>query len=372
MSGLIDSILNNYYIPPLVFAIRELTFKNTRVCIDGKQRLTSIYRFMNNEIPYIDKSSGETIEYYFCQNTEESANTQAMHRTNFGGVRKYLSIEAAERFNNYEFVCVEYADVSEDDEFEIFNRVQLGVSITAAEKLRANNSESAKKVNELVNEFSQLEVLLHNKGTAAVFQAITQILLVIKYGKDEFRVHTPSQNHFIASNEPISQEWFGKARFVLERLTTMSRDTECMNVFTRHPIKNTKHLWKRIELLSFSSYLALTNRRRSLHDLAEDCKEMRKFMNERYSGKMYVGIEYYKKAMEWAEEKLKMVEFEASEEEFEAELNELSDEEVDELKYDSDEQLPLIPVKRSRRNMVATAKRGAKVERSGRGARVRR
>ncbi|KAG1220620.1 hypothetical protein G6F68_021149 [Rhizopus microsporus] len=87
---------------------------------------------------------------------------------------------------------------------------------------------------------------------------------------------------------------------------------------------------------------------------------------------MYVGIEYYKKAMEWAEEKLKMVEFEASEEEFEAELNELSDEEVDELKYDSDEQLPLIPVKRSRRNMVATAKRGAKVERSGRGARVRR
>ncbi|KAG1470478.1 hypothetical protein G6F56_002665 [Rhizopus delemar] len=43
MSALIDSILNNYFIPPLVFAIREVKEKNTRVCIDGKQRLTAIY-----------------------------------------------------------------------------------------------------------------------------------------------------------------------------------------------------------------------------------------------------------------------------------------------------------------------------------------
>lgn len=54
---------------------------------------------MNNEIPYIDKSSGETIEYYFCQNTEENANTQAMHRS------KYIKyFQCLFYINNYMFL----------------------------------------------------------------------------------------------------------------------------------------------------------------------------------------------------------------------------------------------------------------------------
>ncbi|KAI0919977.1 hypothetical protein AcV5_001908 [Taiwanofungus camphoratus] len=49
--GIIDSILRNYYIPPVIFAVTaQDDGTETRVCIDGKQRLTSIQRFMDGLI----------------------------------------------------------------------------------------------------------------------------------------------------------------------------------------------------------------------------------------------------------------------------------------------------------------------------------
>src|SRR5262245_52125193 len=64
--GVIDSIIRNFYLPPVIFCKQQQTFyllsivcsllkinsavnnfedgSETRTCIDGKQRLTSIYR----------------------------------------------------------------------------------------------------------------------------------------------------------------------------------------------------------------------------------------------------------------------------------------------------------------------------------------
>ncbi|KXN84304.1 hypothetical protein AN958_12768 [Leucoagaricus sp. SymC.cos] len=45
--GLIDSIFCNFYIPPVIFSVNtQEDGSETRICIDGKQRLTSIYRFL--------------------------------------------------------------------------------------------------------------------------------------------------------------------------------------------------------------------------------------------------------------------------------------------------------------------------------------
>jgi hypothetical protein len=42
-SHLIDSVINNYYIPPIIFSCKRLdNGRWVRVCIDGKQRLTAI------------------------------------------------------------------------------------------------------------------------------------------------------------------------------------------------------------------------------------------------------------------------------------------------------------------------------------------
>jgi uncharacterized protein with ParB-like and HNH nuclease domain len=47
---LIDSLYHNYYIPPLVFAIVIENGGEIRRCVDGKQRLTSIQRFIDGEV----------------------------------------------------------------------------------------------------------------------------------------------------------------------------------------------------------------------------------------------------------------------------------------------------------------------------------
>jgi uncharacterized protein with ParB-like and HNH nuclease domain len=46
--GLIDSIFRNFYVPPVIFAVQEDDDgETTRVCVDGKQRLTSIQKFLD-------------------------------------------------------------------------------------------------------------------------------------------------------------------------------------------------------------------------------------------------------------------------------------------------------------------------------------
>ena len=46
--GLIDSIFRNFYVPPIVFAVQQDDEgEEVRVCVDGKQRLTSIQKFFD-------------------------------------------------------------------------------------------------------------------------------------------------------------------------------------------------------------------------------------------------------------------------------------------------------------------------------------
>lgn len=61
-SFFIDSILRNFPVPPIFLhkKIDDFTGKQTFDVIDGKQRLTSLKRFINNEIPATSEEDGET------------------------------------------------------------------------------------------------------------------------------------------------------------------------------------------------------------------------------------------------------------------------------------------------------------------------
>jgi len=48
---LIDSIFRNFYIPPVIFAVqKDEEGEEVRVCVDGKQRLTSIQKFFDGQV----------------------------------------------------------------------------------------------------------------------------------------------------------------------------------------------------------------------------------------------------------------------------------------------------------------------------------
>ncbi|KAH9059637.1 hypothetical protein EDB87DRAFT_751505 [Lactarius vividus] len=120
--GLIDSVIRNYYIPPLIFAVStSQDGSETRICIDGKQRLTSIQKFMDGLIPHRDHI---TAKRYWWK--KHGANAKAL-----------LPKTLQQAFANKQIVCVEYDGLTSEQEREIFQRVQLGVALTPAERMQA-------------------------------------------------------------------------------------------------------------------------------------------------------------------------------------------------------------------------------------------
>lgn len=47
---LIESIYRNYYVPPIIFTVMKEGNLNMRRCVDGKQRLTSIQKFIDGQV----------------------------------------------------------------------------------------------------------------------------------------------------------------------------------------------------------------------------------------------------------------------------------------------------------------------------------
>ncbi|KAG5635815.1 hypothetical protein H0H81_010045 [Sphagnurus paluster] len=142
MVGLIDSVFRNFYIPPVIFAV--VSFDDgteKKICIDGKQRLTSIQRFMDGLIPHKDPVTNEKLWY-----TDTGGGASKTRR-------KLLPEKYRRLFAMKQIVCVEYQDLTDSDEREIFQRVQLGMALTPAEKLQVTNTPRASFVRQLVNHF---------------------------------------------------------------------------------------------------------------------------------------------------------------------------------------------------------------------------
>lgn len=54
----LDSIWRNYYVPPVVFAIfKDEDGEEVKRCVDGKQRLTSIQKFIDGQVSNIESST---------------------------------------------------------------------------------------------------------------------------------------------------------------------------------------------------------------------------------------------------------------------------------------------------------------------------
>ncbi|KAI5836580.1 uncharacterized protein SCHCODRAFT_02707388 [Schizophyllum commune H4-8] len=127
-SSLIDSIMQNIHIPPLIFSMKN--DNDIMTCMDGKQRITSIKRFMDGEIPLKDSRSGK--RYWFCGNPKTKTST-----------RQQIDEDSRERFMRTQIVLVYYDNITIEQEREIFGRVQNGVALTPAERMRAINSPPA-------------------------------------------------------------------------------------------------------------------------------------------------------------------------------------------------------------------------------------
>ncbi|KIJ67915.1 hypothetical protein HYDPIDRAFT_107452 [Hydnomerulius pinastri MD-312] len=166
--GLIDSIFRNFYVPPVIFAVQKDDDGETvRVCVDGKQRLTSIQKFLDGLIPHRDAQTKKS--FWFVRSDKQKTTR--------------LEIPEAwkRRFAETRITCVEYHHLTPGTEREIFQRVQLGMSLTAAEKLQAISSPWSEWIGDLetrhINSSHGLaEVLEWDTKRGRDFQCVAQFV----------------------------------------------------------------------------------------------------------------------------------------------------------------------------------------------------
>ncbi|KAG2150495.1 hypothetical protein DEU56DRAFT_32120 [Suillus clintonianus] len=210
--GLIDSIFRNFYVPPVIFAVtKDDEGEPIRICVDGKQRLTSIQKFLDGLIPHRDVRTKKS--YWFVR-SDKQKNT-----------RLEIPEEWKRRFAETRITCVEYHNLTPEIEREIFQRVQLGVQLTAAEKLQAISSPWA----DWISDLELRHVNVDNRGLASVlewdttrgrdFQCIAQLIYCCdgypdhplptaqKLEKWLKRVDHPLPAFMVEINDVLSEFW---------------------------------------------------------------------------------------------------------------------------------------------------------------------
>ncbi|KAK7032517.1 hypothetical protein VNI00_013086 [Paramarasmius palmivorus] len=149
-SKLIDSLFHNYCVPPIILCVTvHSDGSESRTCIDGKQRLTSIRLFMDGLIPHRDSCTGQQLWYRDNPGASRASKSSLLPE-------KYKKI-----FANKQIVCVEYGQLKPSDERDIFRRVQLGIALTAAEKINANATPRATFLRKLIAEYCTETTLCH-------------------------------------------------------------------------------------------------------------------------------------------------------------------------------------------------------------------
>ncbi|KAI0315137.1 hypothetical protein OF83DRAFT_377527 [Amylostereum chailletii] len=134
---IIDSIFHNCYVPPIVFSVMPdpETGESIRMCVDGKQRLTSIQRFFDGHIAYRDP---DTRKLWYYTTSPSNKNT-----------RNEIPPVWKETFAQKLLTVVEYTDLSDVNERDVFQRVQLGMSLTWPERMQAIVSPRANWIHDL-------------------------------------------------------------------------------------------------------------------------------------------------------------------------------------------------------------------------------
>lgn len=151
MSNFIDSVLIGIVPNSIIFNIDK---KQNKICIDGKQRLTSLKKFKENKIPYITHNNDLITHTYYNKIPNKSRQIENINY-------KTLSVNDRNKFNQMRLNIIEYQDLSYEDQTDIFNRIQHGKVLTTGEKITAFFSSD--KISQYFEKFAEKKENILNK-----------------------------------------------------------------------------------------------------------------------------------------------------------------------------------------------------------------
>lgn len=197
-SAVIESIMRHYYVPPVLLSMQKQESAEddlTYVCIDGKQRMSSICAFLDNKIPVKEP---ETNRKFWYKEDLAAGRTPA------------LNAAQRRKFDNEQITVVEFEGLSEEVERDMFSRVQMGVTLSPAEKLGAHLGPWPDFIRQMVKRFIDptpslvhdeegKSMLVVNRGRDYLF--IAQMALLIQYYEnDQFMPSASAVDTFLKHN----------------------------------------------------------------------------------------------------------------------------------------------------------------------------
>ncbi|KAI0337285.1 hypothetical protein BDW22DRAFT_1383871 [Trametopsis cervina] len=251
--GLIDSMFRNFYIPPVIFSVVESTNGEVRrVCIDGKQRLTSIWRFSHEK-------------YFFKHLPDRKEKGRLLPQ-------RYKKI-----FENKQIVCMEYGDLSDSNEREVFQRVQLGMALTPAEKLQAVHSDLSIFIHDLQHQYVNdrlADRLDWETARGSDFRCLCTVVYLLDKNSMMTSPGVSSIHKWLVDAEQPSDHFMEGIHQTFKVFTWLAEDKECSKCFNLE--KDGKKL--KVSPLEFVASAILIHQHKSkftLFQLSEAIKKMR-------------------------------------------------------------------------------------------------
>ncbi len=154
----IESIFRGIVPNPIIIVIN--TEKNTKTVIDGKQRITAIFKFINNEIPYYIIEENKAIVYWFSEIKKDDKieeeikeienNNDFEHRILPPELKSVIESEI-------QLTIVQYKNLTYEDQVDIFSRIQYGVAISRGSFLKSliSNEKITEYIMEMADRYKE-------------------------------------------------------------------------------------------------------------------------------------------------------------------------------------------------------------------------
>nr|GAT58350.1 predicted protein [Mycena chlorophos] len=217
--SLVDSLLRGAPVNQLMFKKYSEHGLEKLLCVDGKQRLTSLWDFMSGKIPF--RNPEDKRSYYY---------------TNNGTHRGVHLLPAYDRraFDSTIISCLIFDYLAPNEERDIFQRVQQGKPLTNAEKLRAISSPRSQLIQSLeasflTNESSPLHKDLFKTGTrAAPYRSLAQVVGSIALGSLTSMAQGPEK--WLRASDVVPAGLASEARETLRILEAIHASSDALRV----------------------------------------------------------------------------------------------------------------------------------------------
>jgi len=202
---LIDSILRNFPLPQ--FFVRDIG-NNQLEIVDGQQRLTAIWTFLEDEYPLLIEYSGSQL-----------------------GSTKYSKLppEIQVALDNYELNVVELLNYDDNDIRNLFRRLQSGKPLNAGEKLNAFPGSITPMMRDLSKHSFFKKVNFSLKRYKAL-QLIAQTFILCEYGITDIGAQFLYEFFDKNLNANQNSNFYKKSKKVLNFMNKIILNTPCPEI----------------------------------------------------------------------------------------------------------------------------------------------